>query len=124
MAPPVAVVATAGLVDVRSSSRFPSAPILTLLKAFWFEKTLICAQQIDQRAEAHVRKQDFGGFGSLLARFVDFRRGHRFGEGQLGILHHHSPQQGNEKNAKRAADDHQHHRIPVLIGGEAGPESG
>ena len=42
---------------------------------------------------------------------------HRFGEGKLGILHHHAPQQRDEQNAQHAAHQHQRRRLPVRFAG-------
>ena len=36
---------------------------------------------------------------------MDLRSRHRLGEGKLGILNHHAPQQGHEKNAQAAAQE-------------------
>jgi hypothetical protein len=82
------------------------------------------AEEEGRRSDAHVGEKDLGGFGPLLAGFVNLGRGHGLGEGKVGVLHHHPPQQSDEQDAERTADGHQRHRFPVAIGEiERGPDA-
>jgi hypothetical protein len=67
-----------------------------------------------RRADAHGLEQLLGGVGAALAGLVDLGGGHRLGEGQLGVLHHHAAQQGDEEDAEDAADDHERRGLPVV----------
>ncbi len=79
-----------------------------------------CAEQVDGGAGAHVPEQDLGGARTLLAGDVDLGGGHRFRERQIGVFHHHAPEQGHEQNAEDAAHQHQGGGFPV---GDRGIES-
>ncbi len=83
------------------------------------------AEEVDDRADAHVGEQQLGRARASLSRFVDLGRRHRLGEWQLGVFHHYAPEQRDEQNAERSADRHECDRLPVAVGDiEDRPDAG
>ena len=70
-------------------------------------------RKIGGRAHAHRLQQVLGRAHAPLAGLVDLGRRHRFGEGQVLVLHHHAPEQRNEEDSEETADNHQRRRLGI-----------
>ena len=75
------------------------------------------AAEKNKGAEYDVIEQILRSLRAGLSCLMDLRRGHRFRERQLGILHHDAPYQRNEQEAEHQADQHQRGRFPIGRGG-------
>ena len=67
------------------------------------EEDLELTEGLDECAAEHGAEKELRPTAAAATGLVDFRRRHRLGVRQFGILDHHAPQQGDEHDAEHAA---------------------